>query len=102
MSSRTLERKIAHKNPRSQELKSKKTFKIRKNLKQRTQKGKTMKDRVTFNVKMERKLKIEKLAVEASQKVGRIVKWTEIMEVLMDEFAKDAQAMIIHREQEKT
>ncbi|MBQ9260445.1 MAG: hypothetical protein IJ187_11455 [Neisseriaceae bacterium] len=60
-----------------------------------------MKDRVTFNVKMERKLKIEKLAVEASQKVGRIVKWTEIMEVLMDEFAKDAQAMIIHREQEK-
>jgi hypothetical protein len=49
---------------------------------------------------MERKLKIEKLAVEASQKVGRIVKWTEIMEVLMDEFAKDAQAMIIHREQE--
>lgn len=60
-----------------------------------------MKDRVTFNVKMERKLKIEKLAVEASQKVGRIVKWTEIMEILMDEFAKDAQAMIIHREQEK-
>ena len=60
-----------------------------------------MKDRVTFNVKMERKLKIEKLAVEASQKVGRIVKWTEIMEILMDEFAKDAQAMIIHREQQK-
>ena len=60
-----------------------------------------MKDRVTFNVKMERKLKIEKLAVEASQKVGRIVKWTEILEVLMDEFAKDAQAMIIHREQGK-
>lgn len=60
-----------------------------------------MKSRVTFNVKMERKLKIEKLAVEASQKVGRIVKWTEIMEVLMDEYAKDAQATIIHREQQK-
>ncbi len=60
-----------------------------------------MKNRVTFNVKMDKRLKIEKLAVEASQKVGRIVKWTEIMEVLMDEFAKDAQAMIIHREQEK-
>ena len=71
-------------------------------MKRQTQKGKPMKDRVTFNVKMERKLKIEKLAVEASQKVGRIVKWTEIMEVLMDEFAKDAQAMIIYREQEKT
>lgn len=60
-----------------------------------------MKNRVTFNVKMDKRLKIEKLAVEASQKVGRIVKWTEIMEVLMDEFAKDAQAMIIHREQQK-
>ena len=70
-------------------------------MKRQTQKGKPMKDRVTFNVKMERKLKIEKLAVEASQKVGRIVKWTEIMEILMDEFAKDAQAMIIHREQQK-
>lgn len=60
-----------------------------------------MKSRVTFNVKMERKLKIEKLAVEASQKVGRTVKWTEIMEVLVDEFGKDAQAMIIHREQQQ-
>lgn len=55
----------------------------------------------SYNIKVDKKMKIERLAIEASQKIGRTVKWTEIMEVLVDEFGKDAQAMIIHREQEK-
>ena len=56
----------------------------------------------SYNIKVDKKMKIERLAIEASQKIGRTVKWTEVMEVLVDEFGKDAQAMIIHREQEKT
>lgn len=55
----------------------------------------------SYNIKVDKKMKIERLAIEASQKVGRTVKWTEIMEVLVDEFGKDAQAMIIHREQQQ-
>lgn len=55
----------------------------------------------SYNIKVDKKMKIERLAIEASQKIGRTVKWTEVMEVLVDEFGKDAQAMIIHREQEK-
>lgn len=60
-----------------------------------------MKERATYNIKIDKKMKIERLAIEASQKVGRTVKWTEIMEVLVDEFGKDAQAMIIHREKKE-
>ena len=60
-----------------------------------------MKERATYNIKIDKKMKIERLAIEASQKVGRTVKWTEIMDTLVDEFGKDAQAMIIHREQQK-
>lgn len=60
-----------------------------------------MKQRVTYNISLERKLKLEQLAIEASLKTGRTVKWTELMEILTIEFCKDAQAMLIHREMEK-
>ena len=58
-------------------------------------------ERATYNVKLDKKLKIERLAMEASLKVGRTVKWTEIMDTLVNEFGKDAQEMIIHKEIEK-
>ncbi len=61
-----------------------------------------MTDRVTFNVRIDKKMKIERLAMEASLKVGRTVKWTELMDILMTEFGKDAQAMLINREQNKS
>jgi len=57
--------------------------------------------RATYNIKMDRKIRIERLAMEASLKVGRTVKWTELMDILVTEFGKDAQEMLIHREQEK-
>lgn len=60
-----------------------------------------MTERVTLNVRLDRKMKIERLAMEASLKVGRTVKWTEIMEILMTEFGKDAQEMLITREVKK-
>ena len=58
-----------------------------------------MAERITYNVKIDQKLKLERLAIEASVKIGRSVKWTELMETLIQELAKDAQEIIIHREQ---
>ena len=46
-------------------------------------------------------MRVERLAMEASLKIGRTIKWTELMDVLITEFSKDAQEMIIHREKEK-
>ena len=57
--------------------------------------------RATYNIKMEKKLKMERLAIEASLKIGRTIKWTELMDGLVTEVSKDAQEMIIHREKEK-
>ncbi|MDO5357468.1 MAG: hypothetical protein Q4E77_08235 [Conchiformibius sp.] len=53
--------------------------------------------RVTYNIHMDKKLKLEQLAIEASYQIGRTIKWTEIMEILINEFPRDAQQMIIHR-----
>ena len=55
----------------------------------------------SYNIKIDKKLKIERLAMEASLKVGRTIKGTELMDILVTEFGKDAQEMLIHREQEK-
>ena len=53
-----------------------------------------MKSTASFNIKIERKIKVERLAMEVSLKIGRPVKWTEIMNVLVDRFSKDAVAYI--------
>lgn len=55
----------------------------------------------TYNIKLDKKMRVERLAMEASIKIGRTIKWTELMDVLITEFSKDAQEMIIHREKEK-
>ena len=46
--------------------------------------------RSTYNIKAEKKIKLEKAAIELSVKLGRPIKWTEIMEVMIDNFYKDA------------
>ena len=53
-----------------------------------------MKSTASFNIKIERKIKIERLAMEVSLKIGRPVNWTEVMNVLVDHFAKDAVKLI--------
>ncbi|PSJ79201.1 hypothetical protein [Neisseria iguanae] len=60
-----------------------------------------MTQRVTYNINIEKKMKIERLAMEASLKIGRTVKWTELMDILVTEFGKDAQAHLIHKEEKK-
>lgn len=37
--------------------------------------------------------------MDASVKIGKSVKWTELMETLIQDLAKDAQAILIHRAQ---
>lgn len=61
----------------------------------------TMKTTASFNIKLEKKIKIERLAMEVGMKIGRPVKWTEVMNVLVDHFGKDAIAYIEHCEKEK-
>ena len=58
-------------------------------------------ERATYNVKLDKKLKIERLAMEASLKVGRTVKWTDKHDTRVNETEKDAQEKIIHKETEK-
>ena len=60
-----------------------------------------MKTTTSFNIKLEKKLRVERLAMEVGMKIGRPVKWTEIMNVLVDNFAKDAAAYIEYLESEK-
>ncbi|MBF0751061.1 MULTISPECIES: hypothetical protein [unclassified Pasteurella] len=57
--------------------------------------------RATYNIKTEKKLKLEKAAIELSVKLGKPIKWTEIMEVMIDNFQKDACDIILLRESEK-
>ncbi|HDR0997133.1 hypothetical protein ACNO7L_10680 [Bisgaard Taxon 45] len=60
-----------------------------------------MKTTTSYNIKLDKKLKIERMAMETGLKIGRNVKWTEVMNVLVDQFAKDAVAYIEHQEKNK-
>ncbi|KGQ59895.1 hypothetical protein [Gallibacterium anatis] len=60
-----------------------------------------MKTTTSYNIKLDKKMKIERMALELGIKLGRNVKWTEVMGVLVDEFAKDACDVILVREKEK-
>lgn len=57
--------------------------------------------RSTYNIAIERKLKLERAAIELSVKLGKPVKWTKIMEILIDDFYKDACDSILTLEQQK-
>lgn len=49
-----------------------------------------MAKRTTYNVKEERKMKLERLAINASVKLGKTITWTEILGYLIDNYSKDA------------
>lgn len=55
--------------------------------------------RTTMAVTAERKLKLERLAIDASQKAGKQITWTDIVNKLIDEHAKDAADSLIIRAQ---
>lgn len=55
--------------------------------------------RTTMAITAERKLKLERMAIDASQKAGKQITWTDIVNKLIDEHAKDAVDSLIIRAQ---
>ena len=49
-----------------------------------------MAKRTTYNVTEERKMKLERLDINASVKLGKTITWTEILGYLIDNYSKDA------------
>lgn len=49
-----------------------------------------MAKRTTYNVTEETKMKLERLAINASVKLGKTITWTEILGYLIDNYSKDA------------
>ena len=49
-----------------------------------------MAKRTTYNVTEERKMKLERLAINASVKLGKTITWTEILGYLIDNYSKGA------------
>ena len=49
-----------------------------------------MAKRTTYNVTEEIKMKLERLAINASVKLGKTITWTEILGYLIDNYSKDA------------
>lgn len=46
-------------------------------------------------------LKLERLAIDASQKTGRSIKWTEALSYMIDHYAKDAAIDMVSQEELK-
>ncbi|EOF5038555.1 hypothetical protein ACK1M2_000004 [Providencia rettgeri] len=51
--------------------------------------------RTTMAVTAERKLKLERMAIDASQKAGKQISWTDIVNRLIDTYAKEAAEDLI-------
>lgn len=55
----------------------------------------------SFNIKFERKKKVDLITMELGLKIGRAVKWTELMNVLVDHFSEEAAKFIEQDEKRK-
>ena len=53
--------------------------------------------RTTMAVTAERKLKLERMAIDASQKAGKQITWTNIVNHLIDDYAKEAAEELTER-----
>ncbi|MDG6882802.1 Uncharacterised protein [Phocoenobacter uteri] len=53
--------------------------------------------RTTYNVTKKRKDRLEMLAIRASIKANRTIKWTEIVSHAIDYYAEDSVADIVHK-----
>ncbi|MEI7370016.1 hypothetical protein WCT94_20585 [Pectobacterium sp. 1950-15] len=52
--------------------------------------------RTTMAIVAERKLKLERMAIDASHTAGRAITWTDIVNHLIDNYAKEAAKDLIH------
>lgn len=55
--------------------------------------------RKTLSVSMERHLKVERVAIELSAKIGQRVSWSDLVNHLIDNYLKEAEADYIHAKQ---
>lgn len=53
--------------------------------------------RTTMAVTAERKLKLERMAIDGSQKAGKQITWTDIVNHLIDDYAKEAAEELVER-----
>ncbi len=51
--------------------------------------------RTTMAITAERKIKMERLAIDASQDAGASIAWTDIVNYLIDNYAKDAAKDVV-------
>ena len=51
--------------------------------------------RKTYNITEERQIRLERLAIDISNKLNRQVRWTDIMTHLIDHYAKDGAEDIL-------
>ena len=58
--------------------------------------------RYVYNVREDRKLKLEKAALEVGNKIGRPINWTKIIETLIDKHTKDGIESLIYEEKQNT
>jgi len=57
--------------------------------------------RTSMSITIERKLLLERCAIDATNKLGRTVKWTDLANYLIDNFAKGAAEDLVESEKEK-
>lgn len=53
--------------------------------------------RTTMAITAERKMKLERMAIDASQKAGSQISWTDIVNHLIDDYAKEAAEELTER-----
>ncbi|WP_392565055.1 hypothetical protein RHO13_13215 (plasmid) [Orbus wheelerorum] len=56
--------------------------------------------RTNLAVNAERKLKLERYAVDVSYKIGKSMSWTDFANYVLDNYAKEASLDLIHTEKE--
>ncbi|WP_340610843.1 hypothetical protein [Xenorhabdus bharatensis] len=58
--------------------------------------------RTTMAIVADRKLKLERLAIDASHVAGKSISWTDLVNHLIDNYAKDAAKDLIHAVKQQT
>lgn len=61
----------------------------------------TKNTRTTLNVPMQKKMELEKAAIELSYKIGKSINWTDIAHYMLDNYIKMAKADIETESKEK-
>ncbi|ETO41241.1 hypothetical protein [Morganella sp. EGD-HP17] len=59
------------------------------------------KKRKTYNITEDRQIKLERLAINLSQKIEKQVRWSELLTYIIDKYSKIATEDLIYEYEEK-